>query len=102
MVRSLIGAGNVPPADEREPTPLDIRHEARGAGLGRGDTPSVASVERRRLQITFLVTAVLVLVSGVMAIASPSSAIGHYTASQRSILRWSVFGLAAGLAVYAV
>ncbi|TML64951.1 MAG: EAL domain-containing protein [Actinobacteria bacterium] len=104
MVRTLIGAGKVPPVGEREPNARnapDIRHEARGAGLGRGTAPSVALVERRRLQITFLVTAVLVLVSAVMAIASPSSAIGHYSALQRSILRWSVFGLATGLGLYA-
>src|SRR5207249_6360599 len=65
MVRTLIGAGKIPPVGEREPNARnapDIRHEARGAGLGRGTAPSVALVERRRLQITFLVTAVLVLV----------------------------------------
>src|SRR5438876_9407149 len=101
MVRTLIGAGNVPPAAEPEPSPLEVSHEARGAGLGRGDAPSVASIERRRLQITLLVTAVLVLVSAVMAIASPSSAIGHYSSLQRSILRWSVFALATGLGLYA-
>jgi hypothetical protein len=78
-----------------------IRHEARVVGLRDISTPSLESVERRRLQLWALTIVILIAVSTGIALVSTWRPAGGAVATP-TVLRIGVVALAAAFGVYAI
>jgi putative methionine-R-sulfoxide reductase with GAF domain len=88
---------------DREKTPDGdrLRREARVAGLRDFRTPSLEAVERRRLRLWVVTTAVIAAVAaGVMVLARPAGPSSSMLTEP--LLRLAVFVLAIGFCIYAV
>jgi putative methionine-R-sulfoxide reductase with GAF domain len=85
---------------EKGPDGDRSRREAKVAGLRDFRTPSLETVERRRLRLWLITTIVLVVVAaGVLVVLRPSSSAGGMLSEP--LLRLAVFALALAFCVYA-
>jgi K+-sensing histidine kinase KdpD len=84
-----------------EPSTEAIKREARVVGLSAVTTPSLESVERRRLQLWALTIIILVAVSGSIALVSTWRPAGGAVVTP-TVLRIGVVALAIAFGVYAL
>ena len=84
-----------------DPSPEEIKREARVVGLRDVSTPSLESVERRRLQLWGLTMVILVAVSGGVALVSTWRPAGGAVVTP-TVLRVGVVALALAFGVYAL
>jgi two-component system sensor histidine kinase KdpD len=85
----------------QDPSPEEIKREARVVGLRDVSTPSLESVERRRLQLWGLTVVILVAVSGGVALVSTWRPAGGAVVTP-TVLRIGVVALALAFGVYAI
>jgi K+-sensing histidine kinase KdpD len=84
-----------------QPSADEIKREARVVGLRGVSTPSLESVERRRLQLWALTVVILVAVSGGVALVSTWRPAGGAVVTP-TVLRIGVVALALAFGVYAL
>jgi two-component system, OmpR family, sensor histidine kinase KdpD len=84
-----------------DPSPDEIKREARVVGLRDVSTPSLEAVERRRLQLWGLTVVILVAVSGGVALVSTWRPAGGAVVTPTA-LRIGVVALALAFGVYAI